>query len=186
MKKILAAETLAAAAMWANGASAATIVGSQGSSVSDPGIFFNYTTNVAGTFGNNDPTAVTGKFFDQFTFTTTLDRVVTVLLTSSMPAGDFSRNVNFVSNGVRLNGTVVPVISTGLDEVRTLLNFRLPAGTSTIAIAGSAGTNGTYIGQLLFGGVPETSTWALMILGFGAIGAAMRRARSVRTSVRFA
>lgn len=35
------------------------------------------------------------------------------------------------------------------------------------------------------GGVPEPATWGLMILGFGAIGGAMRR-RAVRASVRFA
>ena len=29
------------------------------------------------------------------------------------------------------------------------------------------------------GGVPETSTWALMIIGFGAVGGAMRRRRAV-------
>lgn len=33
--------------------------------------------------------------------------------------------------------------------------------------------------------VPEASTWAMMIIGFGAAGAAMRR-RRMRTSVRFA
>lgn len=35
------------------------------------------------------------------------------------------------------------------------------------------------------GSVPEPATWGLMILGFGAVGAAMRRGR-VRTRVRFA
>jgi hypothetical protein len=34
-------------------------------------------------------------------------------------------------------------------------------------------------------GVPETATWAMMILGMGMIGGAMRR-RNVKTSVRFA
>ena len=34
-------------------------------------------------------------------------------------------------------------------------------------------------------GVPEPATWGLMILGFGAVGGAMRR-RKVATSVRFA
>lgn len=46
---------------------------------------------------------------------------------------------------------------------------------------GSTG-NGSYSGTLAFaaaaGAVPEPSTWALMILGFGAIGFAMRRQRS--------
>ncbi len=185
MDKLFAAGALALSALVSAPASAATIVGSPSSSTSDAGIFFDYTTNVGGTFGNNDPTVVTGKFRDTFTFTTTIDRVVSVILTSSMPAGDFSRNVNFVSNGTRLNGTLVPIVTSGLVELRELFNFRLPAGTSTITIAGSAGTNGTYIGQLLFGGVPEASTWALMILGFGAVGAALRRQRKVTTAVRF-
>lgn len=36
------------------------------------------------------------------------------------------------------------------------------------------------------GGVPEPATWALMIVGFGAVGAAMRRRAKVRTAVSFA
>lgn len=35
-------------------------------------------------------------------------------------------------------------------------------------------------------GVPEPATWALMILGFGAVGGAMRRRQSVAAKVRFA
>jgi len=186
MDKFLAAGALALSGLVSTHASAATIIGSETSNVSDPGIFFNYTTNIGGTFGNNDPTSVSGKFRDTFTFSTTLDRVATIILTSSMPAGDFTRNVNFISNGVKINGTVVPVITSGMEELRALFNFRLPAGTSTLSIGGSAGANGSYIGQLIFGGVPETSTWALMILGFGAIGGALRRRHSVKARVRFA
>lgn len=36
------------------------------------------------------------------------------------------------------------------------------------------------------GAVPEPATWALMILGFGAVGGAMRRRQSVAAKVRFA
>ena len=35
-------------------------------------------------------------------------------------------------------------------------------------------------------GVPEPATWALMILGFGAMGATMRRTRATTTRVRYA
>lgn len=34
--------------------------------------------------------------------------------------------------------------------------------------------------------VPEPASWALMILGFGAVGAAMRYRRTTKTTVRFA
>lgn len=36
------------------------------------------------------------------------------------------------------------------------------------------------------GAVPEPATWAMMIVGFGSVGGAMRRRSSVKTSVRFA
>ena len=36
------------------------------------------------------------------------------------------------------------------------------------------------------GGVPEPTTWAFMIMGFGAIGGAMLHRTKVRTTVRFA
>ena len=53
------------------------------------------------------------------------------------------------------------------------------------------GTNNTYFNDSTFlsgsiAGVPEPATWALMILGFGATGAAMRRRSAVRTSIRYA
>lgn len=35
-------------------------------------------------------------------------------------------------------------------------------------------------------GIPEPASWALMILGFGAVGGAMRRRQSVAAKVRFA
>jgi hypothetical protein len=38
----------------------------------------------------------------------------------------------------------------------------------------------------LSGAVPEPATWAMMILGMGAVGGAMRRKQAVKASVRFA
>lgn len=41
--------------------------------------------------------------------------------------------------------------------------------------------------EAVFGAVPEPTTWAMMILGFGVIGGAMRRRKAqIRTAVRFA
>ncbi|WP_170318370.1 PEPxxWA-CTERM sorting domain-containing protein [Sphingomonas sp. PAMC 26621] len=36
------------------------------------------------------------------------------------------------------------------------------------------------------GAVPETATWAMMLVGFGAVGFAMRRRSNVRTTVSYA
>ena len=41
-------------------------------------------------------------------------------------------------------------------------------------------------GALSAGGVPEPSVWAFLILGFGAIGGAMRRSARTRVQVRYA
>ena len=49
---------------------------------------------------------------------------------------------------------------------------------------GQYGDNGGAF-SINVAGVPEPATWGLMILGFGAVGGAMRR-RKVATSVRFA
>ncbi|WP_225206464.1 FxDxF family PEP-CTERM protein [Novosphingobium huizhouense] len=58
-------------------------------------------------------------------------------------------------------------------------------GTYQLTVKGTAPgprANGSYAGTISFaagaGAVPEPATWALMILGFGAIGFAMRRQRS--------
>ena len=54
-------------------------------------------------------------------------------------------------------------------------------GSSNAAIFKTGGPGG---GGNNPGGVPEPATWAMMLLGFGAIGAAMRRRQSMR--VKFA
>lgn len=164
------------------------------------GTYITYTQNVGGSFGNNDPTTYPPLFNDVYTFTTDFARNATVEITSNLgtrPNGtctdtdhsgcDFSTNVNFVSNGVRLNGTVIPSTSSGVNERRYLFNFRIPTGgLQNIVVRGSAGVNGTYAGLLTLSGVPEPSSWALMIVGFGLTGAALRRRAQPKATVTFA
>jgi hypothetical protein len=52
-------------------------------------------------------------------------------------------------------------------------------GTTTFAYDTSASFTPDSITITTFGGVPEPAAWALMILGFGATGAALRRRRLV-------
>ena len=170
------------------------------SSASAPA-YINYTQNVGGTFGNDDPTVYPPLFNDLYSFTTNFARNASVVITSSMSTRnrpgavctdanhsgcDFSTNVNFTTNGVKLDAKVFTTTETGVDEERTLFNFRIPAGVHSIFVRGSAGVNGRYAGILTLSGVPEPTTWALMIVGFGLTGAAMRRRARTKTTVAFA
>jgi hypothetical protein len=81
---------------------------------------------------------------------------------------------------VWLNGVEFDFLRTGVVEFATLLNQALiEGGNNTITVKGSigAGGNGAYTGTLSFANnaVPEPGTWAMMLLGFGAVGFAMRR-----------
>ena len=61
----------------------------------------------------------------------------------------------------------------------------LGPGSYTFWITGDgAGGLPAGLGVRLDGAVPEVATWGLMLLGFGGVGVAMRRAQ--RTSIRFA
>ncbi|WP_419809892.1 FxDxF family PEP-CTERM protein [Sphingomonas sp.] len=143
--------------------------------------YIDYTPNVGGTFGNDDPTVGVGRFSNTFTFVTTLERLATIRLFSSYTTGNISENVNFISNGVRLNGTVIPTISKGQVEERSLFDFRLAPGTNVLTVNGSAQRNGTFFGQIFLAGVPEPSTWAVMLAGLAGVGAMLRgRRRSGR------
>jgi hypothetical protein len=52
----------------------------------------------------------------------------------------------------------------------------------TTDVVDSGGDTGNVGAVMVNGAVPEPSTWALMILGFGAAGGAMRRERKARRS----
>lgn len=148
--------------------------------------YINYLNNVGGDFGNPDPSTFPPLFRDAFNFVTAYDRNATVQIDSSHAGLGFSYNVNFVSNGVTLDGTVIPATSTGETEQRYLANFRIPAGAHEILVRGSSAVNGSYTGLLTLSGVPEPSTWAMMILGIGLAGGALRTRRRTTRSLSFA
>ena len=63
-----------------------------------------------------------------------------------------------------------------------------PVGFEVVGNAVRINLSGQTVGanDFLSIGVPEPSTWALMILGFGAVGYSMRRRGQVRTTVTYA
>ncbi len=63
----------------------------------------------------------------------------------------------------------------------------LLGATNTLVVSGFTGGAGAFTGSLTFAAaIPEPATWGLMILGFGAVGAAMRRKKTVSAKLNFA
>lgn len=101
-------------------------------------------------------------------------------------------NVAAASNGidVLLNATSILSVAGGnggptTNWVLQTVNFTANAGdTLSFAALGVSDSLGGYIDDLrLTAAVPEPATWALMILGFGAIGGALRSSRRRLTAM---
>lgn len=134
----------------------------------------------SGTFGNAPGS--NAHFFDTYTFNVPHDGEISIDITSTYLLGNTATNVNFVPNYVTFNGAVIPIITTGVDELRRIVSAPVVTGLQTIIVHGASQVNGAYSGIISFAGVPEPATWGLMILGFGSVGAAMRRRRSASTT----
>lgn len=55
--------------------------------------------------------------------------------------------------------------------------YGMPDDAGQIALLGDNGATRYGAGSFISGGVPEPATWAMLILGFGGVGAALRRRR---------
>jgi hypothetical protein len=165
MKKILLAASVAAAVLGAVGSAAAAIMPVVFTAPGPDGSF-------SGTFGDNGITSAT--FTDTFTFTLPTGLASTVVTSTLQGA---STDVNFTS--VTLNGNVFAVGQAGQNEFRFLDNLGVSNGTQTLIVSGTSAGRGSFAGTLAFApavrGVPEPASWALMILGFGGVGASLRR-----------
>ena len=72
---------------------------------------------------------------------------------------------------------LIPIFEDVFNELR--ITYNVEAGS----------TNASYSGQLTFSpnaAVPEPATWAMMLVGFAAVGAALRRRRKETVRVRYA
>jgi hypothetical protein len=111
------------------------------------------------------------------------------LITSFSNTGATSMLFNSVTFNNGVNTFIVPITALGAGSFGTLSNIPIFSGNvNTLSVNWTATGNASYGGQLTFvpGGIPEPMTWAMMILGFAAVGFAMRRRNNEVTRVRYA
>lgn len=135
--------------------------------------------SIAGSFGNNGGIAA-GLFTDTYTFSWPTPGLTAGTISSSFTSA--TNDINFTS--VTLNGVDFDFVigGPGRTEFRDI-SLATTGGLQTLIVKGSSpGPSATYNGTLTFtpgiGAVPETGTWALMIVGFGGAGAMLRRRRT--------
>ena len=120
-------------------------------------------------------TGLTDPFVETLTFTNTDPGEYVISLVTNFAS------VNFTS--AILTGPSGPLaltsqIDNGIFERWTTPSTGLLAGTYTLTIMGNTGTDTQIGGHIDITAVPEPATWAMLILGFGAVGFAVRRRRN--------
>jgi hypothetical protein len=129
-----------------------------------------HTTTIGYTEGDLD----TPTFVEWLTFTNTLDGLYSITLSTSSAPVDFTSAI--LSDGItnyalHLVGTLGPNEFWGLDTTF------IPAGQYTLTINGDNSDTGSLGGSITIteAAVPEPASWALMLIGFGALGWQLRR-----------
>jgi opacity protein-like surface antigen len=135
--------------------------------------------SLTGMFGETAIAA--GDFSDTFTFTMPAGIAGATITTNWV--GSLLSNIDFSS--VTFNGNPFSLGPTGQVENGFVLNLPVTSGTQTLVVNGKSGGNGSFSGTLSFAlaALPEPASWALMIVGFGGIGAMLRRRPSAGPDV---
>jgi hypothetical protein len=181
MRKLVLGLIGATALTMASAASATLVMTTPTSvSVSGPNTFNNDFT-----FGysNSDTTS---PFSETVSWMNDLAGLYSISLTTSAVTANGPTDVDITAafvTGTNIIGQLdlnPDLANTDLSETYRLLGQALGAGTYTLTIQGTRGAIGSYGGNVAFqaAAVPEPGTWALMFLGFGAIGWQLRRRRT--------
>lgn len=104
---------------------------------------------------------------------------ITGLFASAGPYFYFTTGDAFLDgSGMRFNAGSFTNVAFFQPSVGPSTQYRINGG-------GNISTLGNASSSLIGGAVPEPGTWVMMILGFGALGFAMRRAVPVRTAIAY-
>lgn len=95
-----------------------------------------------------------------------------------------SNGINVYLNNVLLAPTFTGVGGSNTNWSLKTIDFSAPVNSVlTFSAVGTSDTLGGYIDNIkLSSGAPEPSVWAMMILGFGAVGSLLRRRRAFATA----
>ena len=103
-------------------------------------------------------------------------------------AGTYALTLDTSSTGIDFTSAIlsgpggpfelIKEFDNGIAEFWNLSSLFLEAGTYTLTINGNNSSTGSLGGTVTINAVPEPGTWAMMLLGFGAAGYAMRRRRA--------
>ena len=191
MFKYLAGAAVAAAVFSAAPATAATVV-------------YDATINPGGavTLKPAGPGAVSSKLGfsvsgtpGAFTATFSFNNPFSPAAATGSASFDFDPDVLTFTGGTFGPGSSFAIASPGTGSAITVSLANLPAGAQTLTLTGNFAAGGNGFADIggslnLVGVVPEPATWALFILGFGAIGYTMRRrsskVRIAKASLNFA
>jgi len=139
-----------------------------------------------------------GVFSPYFSYTATQNQIVYQYLTpTTWSDSGVSLNTNglFIKNGSLIYNFAGPITSVSIDPSSTGLGtFSLSNVTfnSTAVAVEWTGQSFDQSSRLVLnlnargGAVPEPATWAMLLLGFGVLGGALRRSRKPRMALTYA
>ena len=172
MRKLLLGVVSASALAFGSAAGAVVTVDSSTMVISGPTTVADTTT-----IGFTEAQLSSPTFMENVVFTNTLAGLYSITLTTSSPQIDFT---SAVLSGLGGPFGLIEIDDDGTNEYWRLANpVQLGASQYTLTINGNNSGAGSLGGSITIRpAVPEPATWAMMLIGFGAVGFAMRRRRT--------